>query len=48
MALLERSLRARSFRSVLLPDSHHMITIDNDRQRVVSETLAFMAEVSAA
>ena len=48
VALLERSLRARSFRSVLLPDSHHMITIDNDRQRVVSETLAFMAEVSAA
>ena len=48
VSLLERRLRARSFRSVLLPDSHHMITIDNDRQRVVSETLAFMAEVSAA
>lgn len=43
--LLQQRLHTPSFRSVLLPDSHHMITLDNDRAEVVRETLAFVARI---
>ncbi len=46
--LLERELRADSFRSVLLRESYHMITIDNDRRDVVRETVRFVDAVAAA
>jgi carboxylesterase len=46
--LLQRRLHTASFRSVLLPDSHHMITIDNDREQVARETGAFVNGVSAS
>jgi len=39
--ILARGLRCRAFRSVVLHDSYHMISIDNDRQQVARETLAF-------
>jgi len=39
--ILARGLRCREFRSVVLHDSYHMISIDNDRQQVARETLAF-------
>ncbi len=44
--LLARGLRCRDFRSVVLGNSYHMITIDNDRQQVVRETLAFAEAVA--
>ena len=44
--LLQQGLRARSFRAVVLPDSHHMITIDNDRQQVVRETVQFVESLA--
>jgi carboxylesterase len=46
VTLLEQQLRTHSFRSVLLPDSHHMITIDNDRTQVIEETLRFVDRVA--
>jgi carboxylesterase len=46
--LLQRRLHTALFRSVLLPDSHHMITIDNDREQVARETVAFVNGVSAS
>jgi carboxylesterase len=46
--LLERGLRTPSFRAVLLPDSHHMISIDNDRLQVARETVQFVDAVAAA
>ena len=39
--ILARGLRCREFRSVVLHNSYHMISIDNDRQQVASETVAF-------
>lgn len=39
--LLERSLRTTSFRKIMLGDSYHMITIDNDRPRVVRAVVEF-------
>ncbi|MDE2368219.1 MAG: alpha/beta fold hydrolase [Burkholderiales bacterium] len=48
VALLERRLQAPSFRAVMLPNSHHMITIDNDRLQVVAETLRFVDAVATA
>ncbi len=48
VALLQRRLRTPSFRAVLLPDSHHMITIDNDRQQVIAETLRFVTGLAQA
>lgn len=45
--LLARGLRGcRDFRSVVLADSYHMVTIDNDRRRVARETLAFIDGVA--
>lgn len=41
--LLARGLRGTAFRSVVLNNSYHMITIDNDRAQVVAEVLAFLA-----
>ena len=48
VVLLQRGLRTPSLRAVLLPNSHHMITIDNDRLQVVKETLCFVDGVAAA
>lgn len=48
VALLQARLSTPSFRAVLLPDSHHMITIDNDRQQVAREIVAFVDAVAAA
>ncbi|MET3494036.1 alpha/beta hydrolase [Variovorax boronicumulans] len=39
--ILARGLRCRGFRTVVLANSYHMITIDNDRQQVVRETVSF-------
>jgi len=39
--ILARGLCCREFRSVVLHDSYHMISIDNDRQQVARETVAF-------
>ncbi len=46
VTLLERRLRTPSFRGVLLPDSHHMISIDNDRLQVARETVEFVDAVA--
>jgi len=46
LEILARGLRCRSFRSVVVSNSYHMITIDNDRQQVVRETVAFADEVA--
>ncbi len=40
--LLARRLGRTTLRSVVLEDSHHMITIDNDRQQVARETVSFV------
>ncbi len=48
VARLQATLRTTSFRSVLLPDSHHMISIDNDREAVARETVSFIDAVAAA
>lgn len=45
--LLRKNLRARSFRAVVLADSYHMITIDNDRHEVLRETLHFIDSLTA-
>lgn len=39
--LLEQGLRTPSFRKLMLTDSYHMITIDNDRPRVVHAVVEF-------
>jgi carboxylesterase len=44
--ILARGLRCASFRTVILGNSFHMITIDNDRQQVIRETLEFAAAVA--
>jgi len=44
--LLVRGLRCASLRTVVLNNSYHMISIDNDRQQVVRETLAFAETVA--
>lgn len=44
--VLARGLRCASFRSVVLGNSYHMITIDNDRQQVVRETVDFAAALT--
>jgi carboxylesterase len=44
--ILARGLRCKEFRTVVLPDSYHMISIDNDRHRVARETLAFADAVA--
>jgi len=48
VTLLRERLRTPSFRSVLLRESHHMITIDNDRQQVARETVEFVDAVAGA
>lgn len=45
--LLSARLRTPSFRAVLVDDSHHMITIDNDRARVAREVVGFVRDVIA-
>lgn len=45
LALLDR-IDAGTMRQVLLADSHHMISIDNDREQVVRETLDFVRAVA--
>ncbi len=46
VAILAQQLGCRSFRTVVLGNSFHMITIDNDRQQVVRETVDFAAAVA--
>ncbi|MDE2146811.1 MAG: alpha/beta hydrolase [Burkholderiales bacterium] len=48
VTLVQQQLQADSFRRVLLPDSYHMITIDNDRRDVVRETVRFVDAAAAA
>jgi len=43
--LLERRLRTPSFGKIMLGDSYHMITIDNDRLRVVHATVEFARRI---
>ncbi|MFO1271676.1 MAG: alpha/beta fold hydrolase [Rubrivivax sp.] len=47
VALLSARLRTPSFRAVLVEDSHHMITIDNDRARVAREVVGFVSALAA-
>ena len=44
---LVATMQAGSLRQVLLPDSHHMISIDNDREQVTRETLDFVRAILA-
>ena len=44
--ILARGLRCRAFRTVVVANSYHMITIDNDRQQVVRETVSFADAVA--
>ena len=44
--LLKRGLRRPALRTVVVGNSYHMITIDNDRQQVLRETLEFAAAVT--
>jgi carboxylesterase len=44
--ILARGLRCRAFRTVVVANSYHMITIDNDRQQVVRETMSFADAVA--
>ena len=46
VAILGRGLRCGAFRAVVLGNSFHMITIDNDRQEVVRATTAFAAALA--
>lgn len=46
LGLLARGLRCGTFRSVVLANSYHMITIDNDRHQVARETSAFADAVA--
>lgn len=46
LELLARGLRCDSFRAVVLGDSYHMITIDNDRHQVVRHTVEFADAVA--
>jgi len=41
LGILARGLRCRAFRAVVVANSYHMISIDNDRQQVVRETVSF-------
>jgi carboxylesterase len=45
LRLLDR-MQTGSMRQVLLPDSHHMVSIDNDREQVVRETLDFIGTLA--
>ncbi|SEA41779.1 carboxylesterase [Variovorax sp. YR216] len=44
--LLRQGLRGCALQTVVVDNSYHMITIDNDRQQVLRETLEFAAAVS--
>ena len=44
--ILARGLRCKDFRTVVVANSYHMITIDNDRQQVVRETVSFADAVA--
>ena len=46
LGILARGLGCAMFRSVVLGNSFHMITLDNDRRQVVRETLEFATTVS--
>ncbi|ADU34261.1 alpha/beta hydrolase [Variovorax paradoxus] len=46
LGILARGLRCRAFRTVVVANSYHMITIDNDRQQVVRETVSFADAVA--
>lgn len=46
LGILAQELGCGAFRSVVLGNSFHMITIDNDRQQVVRETIEFAASIA--
>ena len=46
LGILAQELGCGAFRSVVLGNSFHMITIDNDRQQVVRETVEFAASIA--
>lgn len=46
LELLKRGLRRPELQTVVVGNSYHMITIDNDRQQVLRETLEFAAAVT--
>lgn len=46
VSLLANGLRCGSFRAVVLGNSFHMITLDNDRHEVVRETTEFAAALA--
>jgi carboxylesterase len=46
LGILAQELGCAAFRSVVLGNSFHMITIDNDRQQVVRETVEFAASIA--
>lgn len=46
LELLARGVRCESFRTVVLGNSYHMITIDNDRQQVVREAVEFASAIA--
>jgi carboxylesterase len=48
LVILAHGLRCATLRCVVLGNSFHMITIDNDRQQVVDETVRFAAAIAHA
>ncbi|HEY2254700.1 MAG TPA: alpha/beta fold hydrolase [Variovorax sp.] len=46
LGILARGLRCVTLRCVVLGNSFHMITIDNDRRQVVDETVRFAAAIA--
>lgn len=48
LELLARAFGRERLRTVVLQDSYHMISIDNDRHRVAQETVAFADAVALA
>jgi carboxylesterase len=47
LKILESRLDSQAFRALWLEDSHHMITIDNDRQLVARATVQFVDTVAS-
>jgi carboxylesterase len=42
---VRENVRADRFRELIVDDSYHMITLDNDRERAAAETLAFFDSI---
>lgn len=43
---VERNIGSREIRKILLTDSYHMVTIDNQKNMVIDETTAFFMELA--